>query len=50
MMIQLYHYFFKKIGLTMKSLDVRFDNIRLTIKKIKTRIFDQTISFLTSKT
>jgi len=35
MMIQLYHYFLKKIGLTMKSLDVRFDNIRLTIKKLK---------------
>ena len=33
MMIQLYHYFLKKIGLTMKSLDVRFDKYKINHKK-----------------
>jgi hypothetical protein len=35
----------------MKSLDVRFNKYKINHKKkIKTRIFDQTISFLTNKT
>ena len=41
-------FFLKQNGLTMKSLYVKFDKYKINHKKIKIKIFDQNISFLTA--